>query len=71
MFGAIDALNDEILCQLQEIGTAVTSGARIRGRFAIHVAITNHRSRLADFDLLVNAVRELGRQLIEQGSRPM
>ena len=62
---AIDALNDEILCQLQESGTAVTSGTRIRGRFAIRVAVTNHRSRRADFDLLVNAVRQLGRRLIE------
>ncbi|MHB1033425.1 MAG: pyridoxal phosphate-dependent decarboxylase family protein [Pirellulales bacterium] len=61
----LDALNDEILCQLQESGTAVTSGTRISGRFAIRVAITNHRSRRADFDLLVNAVRELGRRLIE------
>ncbi len=65
---ALDALNDEILCRLQESGTAVTSGTRIRGRFAIRVAITNHRSRRADFDLLVNAVRELGRRLIERVS---
>jgi glutamate/tyrosine decarboxylase-like PLP-dependent enzyme len=65
--GAIDALNDEILCQLQESGTAVASGTRIRGRFAIRVAITNHRSRRADLDLLVNAVRQLGDRLVECG----
>jgi glutamate/tyrosine decarboxylase-like PLP-dependent enzyme len=63
---ALDALNDEILCRLQESGTAVTSGTRIGGRFAIRVAITNHRSQRGDFDVLVTAVRELGRQLIEQ-----
>ena len=63
---AIDALNNEILCQLQESGIAVTLGTRIRGRFAIRVAITNHRSRRADLDLLVNAVRQLGDRLIEQ-----
>jgi glutamate/tyrosine decarboxylase-like PLP-dependent enzyme len=62
---ALDALNNEILCQLQESGTAVTSGTRIQGRFAIRVAITNHRSQRADFDLLVNVIRELGRRLIE------
>lgn len=64
---AIDALNNEILCQLQESGIAVTSGTRIRSRFAIRVAITNHRSRRADLDLLVNSVRELGQRLIEKG----
>lgn len=62
----LDALNHEILCQLQESGTAVTSGTRIRGRFAIRVAVTNHRSRRADFDLLIKAVRGLGARLIEQ-----
>ncbi|MHB0955485.1 MAG: pyridoxal phosphate-dependent decarboxylase family protein [Pirellulaceae bacterium] len=64
---ALDALNDEILCQLQESGTAVTSGTRIQGRFAIRVAITNHRSQRADFDLLINTVREFGERLVERG----
>lgn len=66
---AIDALNHEILCQLQESGIAVTSGTRIRGRFAMRVAVTNHRGRRGDFDLLINAVRELGQRLIEHGAR--
>jgi hypothetical protein len=33
------------------------------GKFAIRVAITNHRSRREDFDLLVDAVVQLGREL--------
>ncbi|MHB9081907.1 MAG: pyridoxal phosphate-dependent decarboxylase family protein [Pirellulaceae bacterium] len=64
--GTIDALNGEILCQLQESGTAVASGTQIRGRFAIRVAITNHRSRRADFDLLIKVVREFGNRLTER-----
>lgn len=64
----LDALNQEILCRLQESGTAVASGTQVEGRFAIRVAVTNHRSRKADFDLFVRAVRQQGNQLI--GQRP-
>jgi glutamate/tyrosine decarboxylase-like PLP-dependent enzyme len=64
---ALDVLNEEILCQLQESGIAVASATRIHGRFAIRVAIVNHRSRRADFDLLLNSVREIGRQIIDEG----
>ena len=63
---ALDALNDEIMCELQESGRAVISGTRIRGRFALRAAITNHRSRRADFDLLVDSVRELGARAANQ-----
>jgi glutamate/tyrosine decarboxylase-like PLP-dependent enzyme len=58
---ALDRLNDQILCELQENGTAVVSGTRVQRRFALRVAITNHRSRREDFDLLVHSVRALGR----------
>jgi glutamate/tyrosine decarboxylase-like PLP-dependent enzyme len=58
---ALDALNREILIQLQEQGIAVPSGTVIRGRFSIRVAIANHRSTNTDFDTLVEAVVRLGR----------
>lgn len=60
---ALNALNREILVQLQERGIAVPSGTMIRGKFAIRVAITNHRSQDADFDALVAGVLSLGREL--------
>lgn len=60
---ALDALNREILIQLQERGIAVPSGTTIHGRFAIRVAITNHRSRAEDFDALVDAVVAIGGEL--------
>ena len=60
---ALDALNREILIQLQEQGIAVPSGTVIRGRFSIRVAVSNHRSIDADFDALVDAVVRLGRSL--------
>ena len=61
---ALDALNREILIRLQEDGVAVPSGTTIRGKFAIRVAIANHRSTDADFDALVAGVLALGRSLV-------
>jgi len=57
---ALNPINGEILMRLQEEGVAVPSGTMLRGRFAIRCAITNHRSRMEDFDALVAAVVRLG-----------
>jgi glutamate/tyrosine decarboxylase-like PLP-dependent enzyme len=64
---ALDALNREILIQLQERGIAAPSGTTINGQFAIRVAITNHRSRDADFEALVAGVVALGQAIVTQG----
>ena len=65
--GADDArlneLNKEILLRIQESGLAIPSQTMLAGKFAIRVAITNHRSRREDFDLLVQAVVEHGSAL--------
>ena len=58
-----DALNEEVVIRLQEGGIAVPSGTRVRGRYAIRCAITNHRSRWEDFELLVQAVQHIGQEL--------
>ena len=60
---ALNALNQEILLRVQESGLAVPSHTELAGRFAIRVAITNHRSRREDFDLLARAVVETGNAL--------
>jgi aromatic-L-amino-acid/L-tryptophan decarboxylase len=60
---ALDAVNEEILLRLQERGIAVPSSTVLGGRFALRVAITNHRSRLEDFDLFVDAVLAIGSEL--------
>ncbi|HTL04961.1 MAG TPA: aminotransferase class I/II-fold pyridoxal phosphate-dependent enzyme [Gemmatimonadales bacterium] len=60
---ALDGLNKEVLMRLQERGYAVPSGTLLRGRFAIRVAITNHRTVRADLDLLAARTVELGREL--------
>ncbi|MBS1820658.1 MAG: aminotransferase class V-fold PLP-dependent enzyme [Acidobacteria bacterium] len=61
---ANDDENKEILMRLQESGLAVPSGTVISGRFAIRVAHTNHRTRREDFDLLVEAVERIGREVV-------
>jgi glutamate/tyrosine decarboxylase-like PLP-dependent enzyme len=59
----LNDLNEEIVLRLQESGFAVPSMTHLDGRLAIRVAITNHRSRREDFDLLIGRVLELGSQL--------
>jgi glutamate/tyrosine decarboxylase-like PLP-dependent enzyme len=59
----LNALNKEVLLRVQESGIAVPSSTVLDGKFAMRVAITNHRSRRADFDVLVDAVREIGRKV--------
>ena len=53
-------INSEILLELQESGVAVVSSTLVNGRFALRAAITNHRSRRSDFDLLIDAVVKIG-----------
>lgn len=45
-------------------------GTRVSGRFAIPVAVTNHKSTKADFKLLVNQVLKLGSELHGEDNRP-
>jgi aromatic-L-amino-acid/L-tryptophan decarboxylase len=59
----LNALNLEILLRLQESGVAAPSSTQIGGKFAIRVAITNHRSRREDFEILVREVAQLGEEV--------
>ena len=63
-----DAVNREILMRLQEEGIAVPSSTVAGGHYSIRCAITNHRSRFEDFDLLVEAVVRIGREITATGS---
>jgi glutamate/tyrosine decarboxylase-like PLP-dependent enzyme len=63
----LDQLNTELLMGLQERGIAVPSQTMLGGRFALRVAIVNHRSRREDFDLLVDKSVELGREIARGG----
>ncbi|HXE58430.1 MAG TPA: pyridoxal-dependent decarboxylase [Gemmatimonadales bacterium] len=59
----LDRLNEEILLALQERGIAVPSSTVLAGKLALRVAITNHRSRREDFDLLLESVKRIGQEL--------
>jgi aromatic-L-amino-acid/L-tryptophan decarboxylase len=63
----LNAINEELLLRLQEQGIAVPSSTVLHGRFALRVAIVNHRSRREDFDDLLDGVRQLGAEIIGQG----
>ena len=63
---SLAALNGEILLRLQEEGTAVPSGTTLKGRYCLRVAIANHRSQMADFDLLLGEVKRLGDLLVSE-----
>ncbi len=58
----LDELNENLLALLQESGVAVLSSTRIHGRFALRTAITNHRTRRDDLDVLLRTLDELGQQ---------
>jgi glutamate/tyrosine decarboxylase-like PLP-dependent enzyme len=62
----LNKLNEEILLRLQESGIAVPSSTTLHGRYAIRLAIVNHRSRWEDFDLLADETLRLGRELVEE-----
>jgi aromatic-L-amino-acid/L-tryptophan decarboxylase len=60
----LNRLNQELLIQLHESGTAVPSYTSLNGRYVLRAAITNHRSRRSDFDMMVEKVAALGRELL-------
>ena len=59
-YRADDAVNREIVADIQESGIAAPSSTTLGGRFAIRAAIVNHRTEEADIDALVAAVLEFG-----------
>jgi aromatic-L-amino-acid decarboxylase len=64
---SLNALNQELLIRLQERGIAAPTQTTLQGRFALRVAITNHRSRREDFELLVRESVRLGEELVREG----
>jgi glutamate/tyrosine decarboxylase-like PLP-dependent enzyme len=59
----LNNLNREILMQLHERGIAAPSYTLLNGQYTIRTAITNHRSRFKDFELLVNEVVRIGEKI--------
>lgn len=60
----LNRLNEELVIQLHENGIAVPSYTIIDGKYALRVAIANHRSQYQDFDLLVSEVVRFGKDIV-------
>jgi len=59
----LNRLNKVLLVRLQEGGVAAPSYTTLNGVYCLRVAISNHRSRFEDFDLLVAEVLRIGDHL--------
>jgi aromatic-L-amino-acid decarboxylase len=59
----LDALNDELVIELQESGEAVTSSTTIGSRRAIRICIVNHRTRDTDLVATLDALRAIAATL--------
>ncbi len=75
-YRADDAVNREIVADIQESGIAAPSSTMLNGKFAIRAAIVNHRTEEADIDALLAAVldfggRRCGGDLIEVEAPPL
>jgi len=62
----LNALNKEILVQLQEQGVCAPSYTTLNGRYCLRAAIANHRSVQDDFDILVWEAVQIGQKLTAQ-----
>ncbi len=57
-----DAINKNIVIEIQESGLAAPSTTIIGGHLAIRAAIVNHRTQYRDIDALIDAVLSYGRK---------
>jgi len=65
----LNALNKEILIQLQEQGICAPSYTTLHGQYCLRAAIANHRSVQDDFDVLVKEVVRIGQKLTKHFQR--
>ena len=61
---AMNKLNQSILVRLQESGIAAPSYTTLNGEYCLRAAISNHRSRFEDFDLMIEEVVKIGNALV-------
>jgi aromatic-L-amino-acid decarboxylase len=59
----LNRINKEILMRLHEEGIAAPTYTLLNGEYVIRAAITNHRSQLHDFEILVKETLRMGREL--------
>lgn len=59
----IEDLNREIMLRLQEDGIAALSDTRVGSTYALRCAISNHRTRFSDIDILIDEISRLYSEL--------
>ncbi|PBB92771.1 amino acid decarboxylase [Mesorhizobium sp. WSM3864] len=59
----LKAFNTEIMLRLQEEGIAAVSDTTVHGQHCLRVAITNHRTRRDDLDLLLRETLRIGLEI--------
>ena len=59
----LNEINREVLMRLQESGVAMPSSTELQGRFALRVALTNHRTTNDDIRRLVTEVVSIGNEV--------
>jgi glutamate/tyrosine decarboxylase-like PLP-dependent enzyme len=62
----LNRLNERIMHKVQRGGRAYLSNAMLRGRFALRACIINFRTKRADIDLTLDAVRDAAREIETQ-----
>ena len=62
---ALNTLNKRLLVKLQEGGVAAPSYTTLKGIYCLRAAISNHRSRFEDFDLMVEEILRIGEGMMK------
>lgn len=62
---ALDDLNENLTIELQLRGIAAPSTTQVGGRLAIRVNITNHRTEMADLEILLEQILLIGVELTD------
>ena len=55
--GDLDALNEQVMLELQRAGSSYVSNARIGGKFALRGCVLNYRTTRRDMEILLDDVR--------------
>lgn len=63
----LNDLNKEILMDLQESGDAIISSTLLDGNYVFRTAITNHRSKKSDIDILLNSIQKIYQSVAKTG----
>src|SRR5882724_2729215 len=65
--GALDALNERLMQDVQASGEAFLTQTTLRGRFALRACVLHYATTEADVAALVDVVRETGARLASTG----